>query len=386
MNDYFIALSVITIGCAFGAWLACRFRQPVILGYFLCGVVCGPYGLDVIGRLTFLSHLSRVGVTLLLFLAGMVLHPNRLQKHFSAAMTVTLSGCFLSWILVFLILSFSGVSPVESDYAALALMFSSTILVVKLLPTTTLHQLRMGSLCIAILIAQDIIAVIVLLFLRVGGDHSIWYWCLSLPVKTIGLTAALIAGEQHLLRPMMRKSDRFNEVLIMLCLAWCLGGALAADALDLPSEVGAFIAGLSIARGKIALYLTEQLKPLRDFFLMFFFFVLGARFTVAPSAGIIIPAAILTVGILVLRPLVMAVLFRATGEEPPFARESGIRLGQASEFALIIAAAALAHNRISADVAGIVQIVTILTMLVSSYIVVFRYPTPIGVQDRLHRD
>ena len=244
MDNVFIMISTVIACSSLLAWLACRGHQPIILGYFLCGVLLGPGVLGVVPSVDLLENMSRIGIVLLLFLAGLVLHPDRLQKFFKTAAIVTLAGSALTWILVFAFLRGWGYSTQDSAIAAAALMFSSTILVIKLLPTTTLHHKRMGSICIAILIAQDLLAIVVLLF--VGSETPSGLLLLWLPVKLVLLVALTILGEQFVIRKMMRRTDRYNEVLVMLCLGWCVGIALLAKLAGLPYEVGAFAAGVAI--------------------------------------------------------------------------------------------------------------------------------------------
>jgi glutathione-regulated potassium-efflux system ancillary protein KefC len=386
MEDYFIAIGVVVTCSAILGWLACCSRQPIVLAYFLCGVLIGPGALRLIGEVSVLEHISRIGVTLLLFLAGLVLHPDRLLKFFRSTLIVTLGGCVLTWGVVFTFLRLLGYAWADSNIGALALMFSSTILVIKLLPTTTLHQKRMGSICIAVLIAEDLLAVVLLLFVGTHTDGNPWLGTVVLLGKAVLFIAAAVCVEQFVLRWMMRRADRYNEVLVMLCLAWCLGLAVLAELMGLSYEVGAFVAGVSIARGKIALVLSEELKPLRDFFLMFFFFVLGTRLNLFSLKDIWLAAVVLALLIVVLRPLYLRWLFRSTGEEPAFAREIGFRMGQGSEFALIVVAAALDSGRLSGEVSQLVQLTTMLTMVISSYVVVFKFATPIGFRAGLQKD
>jgi len=386
VEDYFVAISIVVVCSALLAWLASLGRQPVILAYFVCGVLLGPAMLGLFDNVHPLENISRIGVTLLLFLAGLVLHPDRLRKFLRSALTITLGGSIITYLLVYAFLRTYGYSSSDSNIGSLALMFSSTILVVKLLPTRTLHQQHMGSICIAVLIAQDFLAVLLLIFLGTKSANSAWYYTLMLPLKTVLFITAAVLIEQYGLRWMMRRSDRYREVLLMLCLGWCLGLAVLAEHIGLSYEVGAFIAGVSMARGKIALVFSERLKPLRDFFLMFFFFVLGARFELLPSSSIWVPA-ILVAGLIVLaRPLYLRLLLRCVGESPNFSKETALRLGQASEFALIIAAAAVSSGRLSEEVSQVVQIATMLTMVISSYLVVMKFPTPLGVSPALKKD
>ena len=396
MDNLLIAISAVVVGSSLLAWLACQGRQPVILGYFLCGLLLGPVGMQmfsgvgapdvapaVVGTL---DEISRLGVMLLLFLAGLVLHVNRLRLFFRTAMVVTVAKCVFMWGLMFAFLTAWQFERRDCLIAATALMFSSTILVVKLLPTTTLHHKHMGSICIAVLIAEDLLVVIALLFMGSSAQAGLYELLFWLPLRLVLLVAVAFAGEQFVLRWMMRRADTYNEVLVMLCLGWCAGIALLAQKLGLPYEIGAFVAGVSIARGKIALLFSEQLKPLRDFFLMFFFFVLGAGFEFSQLRHIWLPALLATVVIAGLRPFLLAWLFRKMGESPAFARETGFRLGQASEFALIIAVVATQGKHLSTEMASLVKLATVLSMLVSSYLVVLKYPTPIGVQPGLQRD
>lgn len=395
MDNLLIAISAVVVGSSVLAWLACQGRQPVMLGYFLCGLLFGPVGMklfpavgapDMAPAVDTLTQISRLGVMLLLFLAGLVLHVDRLRIFFRTAVVVTLAKCALMCGVMFAFLIAWRFGMRESLIASVALMFSSTILVVKLLPTTTLHQKHMGSICIAVLIAEDLLAVIALMFVGSAPQAGPLELLIGMPLRLVLLVAAAVAGEQYVLRRMMRQADTYNEVLVMLCLGWCVGVALLAQMLGVPYEIGAFVAGVSIARGKIALVFSEQLKPLRDFFLMFFFFVLGAGFELAQLRSIWLPALLATALIAGLRPFLLEWLFHRMGEERSFARETGFRLGQASEFALIIAVAATQSKCLSAEMASLVKLATVLSMLVSSYLVVLRYPTPIGVQPRLQRD
>lgn len=386
MDNFLIAIGVVVVGGSLLAWLACQGRQPVILGYFLCGLLLGPAGLSLVPASGMLEEISRLGIMLLLFLAGLVLHVDRLRIFFRTALVTTVAKCVLMGGLLLAFLAAWGFSLRDSLIAAVALSFSSTILVVKLLPTTTLHQKRMGSICIAVLIAEDLLAVIALVLLGSAPHAGQREWLLWLPVRLVGLVAVAVAVEQVVLRRMMRLAETHNEVLVMLCLGWCVGIAMLAQRMGLPYEIGAFVAGVCIARGKIALVFSEQLKPLRDFFLMFFFVAMGAGFALSDLRAVCVPAVVATALIVLPRPALIGWLLRRMGEEPAFSHETGVRLGQSSEFALIIAAVATQSGSLAPDVSQLIKLATVLSMLVSSYWVVLKYPTPIGVQPGLRRD
>ena len=154
----------------------------------------------------------------------------------------------------------------------------------------------------------------------------------------------------------------------------------------LSREVGAFVAGVSIATSPIAYYIAGSLKPLRDFFLVLFFFSLGASFHLELLGEVIGPAILLAGVMLVAKPFVFRYLLHGVSESVPLAWEIGFRLGQISEFSLLIAFIATSEALIGQDASHLIQATAIITFLVSSYLVVFRYPTPIATTEALRRD
>lgn len=386
MESIFEDISYVVVCAALLAWLASLCRQPVMVAYLLSGILVGPWGIDLIEHVEIFDSISRIGITLLLFLAGIVLHPNRLIQLFRKTLLITLAHSIASWGLFFAIFHLYGFNTHESVYAALTLIFSSTILVIKLMPTTTLHQRHMGSVCIAILIAQDMLAIGLLVFMAGNVGDSWFNFGLLLPFKAACLLVAIILFEQFVLRKIMKQSSAYFEVLYILCLGWCLGVASVAEAIGLTYEVGAFVAGVAMARSPLSRFLTEQLKPIRDFFLMFFFFVLGARLNLDMIANLWLPTLLLAGVLLFYRPFIFRILFNVTGEEKEFSKRMGLRLGQASEFGLIVAVAAEGHQHISHEIAQLIQITIVLSMMISSYIVIFTCPTPLGTQAGLKQD
>lgn len=385
MEQIFLDISIVVICAAALSWLAVLFKQPIIIAYLLCGIIVGPWGLSLVKGVEFVDAVSRIGVTLLLFLAGIVLHPRRLFGLFRQTMLVTLCSSLLLCLFAYLFALATGFDSQNSIFIGLSLMFSSTILVVKLLPTTTLHHKHMGAFCIAVLIAQDLIAISLLIVLS-SINHQSPIQMYLLPIKGMFLIGFAFLFEQFVLRKIMEFSDRYHETLYLLSLGWCLGMAMLAQRLGFSHEVGAFFAGLSLARSPIALFLSEELKVLRDFFLVFFFFVFGARLDIFTARKILFPAIILGVLLVFVKALLFNALFKYAGEIKSFSKEAGIRLGQASEFSLIIAIFAYQSGDISLKASQIIQIATIFTMIVSSYLTVFFYPTPLGTSEKLQQD
>jgi len=364
----------------------------------VAGVLFGPAATRIFGdtettrfflisNVEFLSHTAKIGITLLLFLAGITLHPSHLLKYGRTTFIVTSLCCVSSVGLAFLVAMAFGFCCTEALLISLAMMFSSTILVVKLLPTTTLHHERMGAICISILVAQDLVAVAVLVFMGAAGEaHEVWLHFLGLFAGAAVLLVGALVVERYIVRRIMKRMDKFHEALFVISLGWCLAVAAGGVVMGLSAEVGAFFAGIALARQKVSLFISEKLKPLRDFFLVLFFFVLGAELDIFMVPGVIVPAIALAVFFLTVKPYLLFWFFRLGGLKKTTSREAAVRLGQLSEFSLLIAMVAVQSDILSAKASNMLQLAVILTMIVSTYYVVETLPTPLGVRPGLKKD
>jgi Kef-type K+ transport system membrane component KefB len=264
-------------------------------------------------------------------------------------------------------------------------MFSSTIIGLKLLPTTVLHHKHMGELMIGLLLVQDMIAILALILLGVmqgTSDIPVWQPFVALPL--LAGTCYLIV--KFILLPLITRFDRYQEYLFILAIGWCLTGAEAAKIMGLSEEIGAFIAGVTLATSPIAQFIAISLKPLRDFFLVMFFFTLGAGVNLGMLGDVAVGAGILAAAVLLLKPLTFRLLLGRFSETPRLAWDVGFRLGQISEFSLLVTFVALQGGLLSDKGSLLIQATAIITFIVSSYIVVFNYPNPIAVSDKLRRD
>jgi Kef-type K+ transport system membrane component KefB len=380
MHRALLDISVIVAASSLLAWLAAVLRQPIIVAYVACGILAGPSVLGLVSGTEFIDAVSQFGIILLLFHAGVVMHLGRLKQLALKAAAVTLGQTVLSMVLAAGFGLLAGLGLGQSLIMGLALTFSSTILTIKLMPTVALHHQHMGAYSIAILILQDLIAVAALMFIG-GRSHPA-----LLLLKGVVIFSLSLTFERWALRPAMMLIERYRELLFLLAIGWGMGMVYLADLLGFSPEATAFIAGLALARSPLSLFLSEGLKLFRDFFLVFFFFVLGARMDLAALPSTALMAILLSAVLILSKYLGFYSLFRATGESHVFSREAGLRLSQSSEFALIMALAALRHGRIGAETSGLIQLATLITMIVSSYLVVFRLPTPLGVTKGMKQD
>ncbi len=362
-------------------------RQPLIVAYIAIGVILGPSATSLISDPSLISSIAKIGIIFLLFLLGLDMQPAKLGNMLGSALLVGLASCVAFFAIGFGIGMLFGYTQLESLIIGIAMMFSSTIIGIKLLPTTVLHHRRTGELVVSLLLIQDVIAIIVLLvltggFLEFSGVDKLVKVGLGLPLL-IGFAWLFV---NFVLLKLLAKFDAFLEYIFLLAIGWCLGLSELATFAGLSHEIGAFIAGVSVATSPIAQYIAVNLRPLRDFFLVMFFFSLGAGFQLGLLGHVLLPALVLAALVLIVKPIVFHGLLRHQSESNTNSWEIGFRLGQISEFSLLIAYIASAELLIGENASHLIQATAILTFLLSSYIVVFRYPTPIAVSDRLRRD
>ncbi|MGV6807829.1 MAG: cation:proton antiporter [bacterium] len=386
-ESVFFSFFLIFTGAAVIASLAIFGRQPLLVAYIALGALIGPYGFGWVVDISLLREISTIGIVFLLFLLGLDMQPQSLLNVFRKVTAITLVSSIAFALTGFLVAFAFGFPLIESIVIGLAMMFSSTIIGIKLLPTTILHHRHIGDMMVGMLLMQDFIAIFVLLALLSGEGGS--FDMMKLGKTLIGLPLLVIFSfgfVRLVLLKLIARFDRVGEYMFLLAIGWCLGVAELATVLGLSHEIGAFLAGITLATSPISQHIALSLKPLRDFFLILFFFSLGAGFNLGLLPEIAVPAVVLGTLMLVLKPTTFRFLLKLQNEKKPLAWDLGFRLGQISEFSLLIAYVAFNASVISNLGSHLIQAATILTFLVSSYIVVFNFPNPIAISDKLRRD
>ena len=381
-------IAVVFVGGLLAATIALSARQAMIVGYLIIGSLCGPQGLALVDDPELVQELSEIGIIFLLYLLGLSLQPRQLLQMLGEAFFVTfVSSVVVCGVVTAICLAF-GLPRIEAVICGMAMMFSSTIIGLKLLPTTTLHHKHAGQVVVSVLLIQDLIAIAMLVGLEAYASASTAsVEALTLRLGALPLLCVLAyLGERYVVEPLIRQFDQIQEYVFLLVIAWCLGLAVVGANFGLSPETGAFVAGVALASSPVSTFIAETLRPLRDFFLIMFFFALGAGFNLASVPHTIVPAVAIAAVVLILKPTAFRALLSRSGEETALANEIGVRLGQASEFALLIGFLALKLALISEATSDLIQLTTLLTFIVSSYIVVLKFPTPIGVSDKLRRD
>ena len=385
-GSIFFTIFLIFSGAAIIATVALFARQALIVAYILLGLILGPSLLAWVGNAELLQKFSDIGIVFLLFLLGLNLHPQKLIALLREATVVTFVSALVFALIGTLIAVAFGFSLQEAIIIGSTLMFSSTIIGLKLTPTTELHHQHTGEIMISILLLQDFIAIVLLIVLQASGSQNALAMNFAmLIVALLGITVFAYLMERFILIPLIRRFDKIQEYIFLLAIGWCLGMAELAAHVGLSHEIGAFIAGVAIATHRISLFIAESLKPLRDFFLIIFFFAIGAAIDLSQLAQVILPGLVLALAILLGKPLVFGWLLRYEGEDKKQAREIGFRLGQGSEFSFLIMMLALQLKLIGPQASALIQLATLITFIISTYYVVFKYPTPIAVSDKLRR-
>lgn len=372
---------------AVSATLALFSRQPLFIAYIGMGVLFGPYGLSVISEVNAVAEMSHIGIIFLLFLLGLDMQPKALIAVLKKATNIAILSCASFGLVGFTIGLAFRFSMAECLVFAMASMFSSTIIGIKLLPTTALHHRHTGEMMIGLLLIQDCVAIFCLLALLCGTTDNFEYQPMILAFIALPAIAIVaFVAVKYVLLALIQKFDRFHEYIFLLAIAWCIGLASLAEHVYLSAEIGAFIAGISLATSPISQYIALNLKPLRDFFLILFFFALGAQLNIALLPTVIIPTLVLAGALLVLKPLVFYGLLRRHSERKSLAWDISFRLGQISEFSLLIALLATQKGVIGESASVVIQSAAIITFIVSSYIIIFNFPNPIAVKESLRRD
>lgn len=375
-------------GTAILSTFALYTRQSLLVAYIVLGAILGPYGLKFVVNATVIQQAGNIGIIFLLFLLGLHLQPQSVLHSLRKMSLFTVITSLIFFFIGFGITYAFDFGVDAAIIAGIAAMFSSTIIGLKLLPTTILHHQHTGELVISVLLLQDILAIAAILVLEVIANKEVSYWNVMLIIVAFpSLLLIAYVFQKFVLTPLLNRFDKIHEYIFILSIGWCLSMAEVSHSLfGLSEEIGAFIAGVALASNPIALYIAESLKPLRDFFLVLFFFTIGAAFNFDALPTVLVPASLFALTMLLIKPLVFSWFLHKVGEAKNVSIEIGIRLGQLSEFSLLIAFIAVETEFVKPILRNMIEAAVIMTFIVSCYWTVMRYPTPLASNDTLRRD
>jgi len=346
-------------------------KQPPIIAYLVAGIVVGPLFLNLIGRGSESSELiqifSHLGVALLLFIVGLSLD-FRLLKEVGAVSTLAgLVQIILTGGIGYFIGAGLGFGIMGSVYIALALAFSSTVVVVKILSDKKEIDTLHGRIAIGILIVQDFIAAIALMIIPFFNKNVDFASIAGNLALAIGLVFFTFLISSLAFNRLMNYLARSQEVLFLFGIAWALLLASAFYYLGFSLEIGALIAGMSLAGSKYSLELEGKIKPLRDFFIVIFFVFFGSQLSGNIDGETIKNAILLSVFVIIGKPVIVMAILKVFGYRKRTNFLTGVSLAQISEFSLILVLLGFSLGHLSQGVMNLVVLVSIFTIAASSY-------------------
>lgn len=370
--DGFTTLALILGFAAIGGVAAKACKQPLLVGYILAGVIIGFLGWAP-GQREILTWMGQLGVTLLLFLVGLELPVSQLKAMGRVALVSGLGQIIFTTTVGYFLLVFLGFSHATALYLGLALAFSSTVIVVKILTEKRDLQSLYGKITVGLLLIQDFVAIGLLIVLTGlgSGQGMAWQGLLWVMVKGLGLTALALWLSGQVLPKVLSWMGSSSEMLFVIAISWCLGIAslVALPQVGFNLEIGGFLAGLALSGAVQHLQIGARIRPLRDFFLTLFFVSLGANIYIGNLGSIWWLALLVSAFVLIGKPLIEMVLLSTMGYKIRTAFLASITGAQISEFSLIVAASAATLGIIGQKELALIALVGAITMVVSSYLV-----------------
>lgn len=368
-------LAVVTLIASVGLML----KQPLIVAFIAAGILLGPSALSWVESTDEVELLAQMGIALLLFVVGLKLDLHIIRTMGPVALATGLGQVLFTSVFGFLIALALGMSPVAALYVGVALTFSSTIIIVKLLSDKKEIDALHGRIAVGFLIVQDIVVVLVMIGLTAlgagtgaeAGNLAVeMLWVLLKGIAMLGAVAVLM---KYVVPTVTRHMAQSSELLVLFAIAWAVALATLGDVLGFSKEVGAFLAGVSLASTPFREVIGARLVSLRDFLLLFFFIELGSGLEIASLGAQIGPALIFSAFVLLGNPLIVIIIMGIMGYRKRTAFLAGLTVAQISEFSLILAALGLSLGHLESDTVGLITLVGLITISGSTYLILYSH-------------
>lgn len=368
-ESIFGELSLIIVVTAIVSIVMRLIKQPLILGYILAGLIAGPSLLNLIHSTELFEAFSSLGIALLLFIIGLGMNVNELKKMGKSAVTVAAASFFTITTLGFAAGAAMGFTKTEAFIVGLALFFSSTIIIVKLLSDKKEQNRLHGQMAIGVILVDDLIATFALLFIVAGKDGSLDPQQIGLLLaKGAALIALLVFCSMKVFPRVSRYLAQTQELLFLSAIAWGFGIATLFEMAGFSIEIGALFGGVALASSPYVQEIAARLRPLRDFFIVLFFITLGQSMDITNIGSSILPAIVLSLIVIIGKPLVVITAMGLLGYTKRVSFKAGINLSQISEFSIILVVSAVAEGMVPAETGGIITLVAIITIATSTYL------------------
>ncbi len=376
-NVFYEVSALLALAAVIGA-IALLLKQPPLVAFILVGILAGPTWLRLITADEALDLLATMGIALLLFIVGLRLDLHVIRTMGPVALLTGLGQVVFTSTVGFGLGLALGLSTVAALYVAVALTFSSTIIIVKLLSDKREIDALHGRIAIGFLIVQDIVVVIVMIGLSAFGgpenERGIVVEGLLVVVKGVAMLAVIAVMMRYVLPKAVHLLARSQELMILAAVAWALALAATGDALGFSKEVGAFLAGVSLASTPFRESISSRLTSLRDFLLLFFFLSLGASLDLSLVSAQVWSALLLSLFVLIGNPILVMAVMGAMGYRKRTGFLAGLTVAQISEFSLILGALGVTLGHIGDETLGLITLVGLITITLSTYLILYSHP------------
>lgn len=375
----FAEIAVLLVMAAVMGFLGVLLRQPLIVSFIAVGLVAGPSALDVVRSDEQISLLAELGIAVLLFLVGIKLDVKLIRSLGAVSLLTGLGQVAFTSIFGYLIGLALGLGHITSLYVAVALTFSSTIIIVKLLSDKREIDSLHGQIALGFLIVQDlvvVIAMIVLSAIGIGASGDGGHGGGSVPmvlVSGVAMVAVVVLFVRYIASPLTERLARAPELLVIFAIAMAAMFAAAGDLVGLGKEVGGLLTGVALASTPYRETIAARLAPLRDFLLLFFFIALGSTLDLSLLGTHVAGAIIFSVFVLVGNPLIVLAIMGALGYRKRTGFLAGLTVAQISEFSLIFVAMGVSIGHVQEDALGLVTLVGLVTIAASTYMITYSH-------------
>ncbi|BBP42626.1 cation:proton antiporter [Thiosulfativibrio zosterae] len=374
----FVELSMLLAIAAVIGFIGVQLKQPLIVSFIAVGILVGPAVLGIVTLTDEINLLAHLGIAVLLFVVGLKLDLHIIRTMGVVALFTGLGQVIFTSVIGFLIGLALGFSSIGALYVAVALTFSSTIIIVKLLSDKRELDALHGRIAIGFLIVQDIVVVLAMIGLTAIGQSetsgNLGYEALMVLIKGAVLLVAVALLIRYVMPKLLAKLAHSSELLVLFAIAWAVLGASIGYMMGFSQEVGAFLAGITLASTHYRELIGARLVSLRDFLLLFFFISLGASLDLSTLGSQIWPALVFSIFVLVGNPLIVMVIMGYMGYRKRTGFLAGLTVAQISEFSLILAALGFSLGHIDQETVGLVTLVGLITISASTYMILYSHP------------
>jgi Kef-type K+ transport system membrane component KefB len=370
----FVQIALILLLAALAGGVAHLLKQPLIVAYIVVGVAAGPSVFGIVSSAGEVELLAKVGIAILLFLVGLKLDINLIRSTGVVALLTGVGQVVFTSVIGYFIIIALGFDPLPAIYIAVALTFSSTIIIVKLLSDKRELDMLHGRIAVGFLIVQDLLVIVAMILIVAIGqpsDESITGQVVRTFLSGFVFLAAVALIAKFVLPRTLDWLTRNQELTLLFSVAWAVSLGAASFALGLSLEVGAFIAGVALASTPYRESIGARLVSLRDIMILFFFISLGAELNFTNAFGQLYPAIILSLFVLFGNPIIVMIIMGLMGYRSMVSFKAGLAVAQISEFSLILIALGYSLNQVNEDVLSLVTMVGVITITISTYFILY---------------